>query len=413
MCTRILGIEVGFTSVIEELIAYNGAKLSYGKQPMGNELFVQSHGLLTQQGIESIDITVKPWDETIGFFSVSEKSALPFDIFAAGFYLLSRYEEYLPHVKDELGRYPASESLGYREGFLERPVIDVWAYRFKEILQETFPEALNFPAKSMTYHSVIAAKQPFAYQQKGFFRSFVGFIGDLLQLRFRELALRAQVLLHMRRDPYDTFRWIIKISKKSKAKLSVFFLLGDSPVFDESLNTHRQKFKLLIKYVGDYKEVGLLFSYKSLQDYPVLKLEKQRMEEIVNRSLQSSMNTDYLVDLPDVYRNLIELEVVRDFTMVYEGTPGFRAGTCTPFLFYDLDYDIKTPLQVHPLAVTATALEPLHEAAAIEKVDDLLQAVSQVQGTFSMVFSNVHFAFDRERNKTWRKLFSEKLQQYD
>ena len=46
MCTRILGVEVHFTSVIEELIAHSGPKLSYGKQPMGNELFLQSHGLL-------------------------------------------------------------------------------------------------------------------------------------------------------------------------------------------------------------------------------------------------------------------------------------------------------------------------------------------------------------------------------
>ncbi|MAN58746.1 MAG: hypothetical protein CMC08_02790 [Flavobacteriaceae bacterium] len=410
VCTRILGVEVGFTSVIEELIAYTGAKISYGKQPMGNELFIQSQGLLTQQGIESIDITVRPWDDTVGFFPVSEKSALPFDIFSAGFYLLSRYEEYLPHVKDEMGRYPAAESLGYREQFLESPVIDIWAYKLRHILREAFPDTLQFPEKKMTVHNVIAAKQPFAYNQKGLFRSVVGYLGDLLQLRFREIGIRTQVLLRMRRDPYDTFRWIVKVGKKSASQVSVFFLLGESPTFDESINTHRHKFKLLIKFIGDYKEVGLLFSSRALIDYRLLKKEKLQMEEIVNRSLQNSMNTDYLVDLPDIYRNLVELEVRRDFTLVYETTPGFRAGTCTPFLFYDLDYEIKTPLQIHPVALTADSLLTLPESKVHQQVDALMEQVRQVNGTFTMVFSNVHFSFDQEQNKLWRKIYSEKLQ---
>ena len=95
MCTRILGIKIGFTSVIEEFIAHSGPKLSYGKQAMGNELFVQSFGLLQQQGFEDVEVVVKKWNESPCFFSVSDKSSIPFDIFSAAFYLLSRYEEYL------------------------------------------------------------------------------------------------------------------------------------------------------------------------------------------------------------------------------------------------------------------------------------------------------------------------------
>ena len=46
ICFRILGIEVKFTSTIEEFIAYSGPKLSYGKKELGNELFIQSSELL-------------------------------------------------------------------------------------------------------------------------------------------------------------------------------------------------------------------------------------------------------------------------------------------------------------------------------------------------------------------------------
>src|SRR5204863_517356 len=42
----------------------------------------------------------------------------PFDIFAASFYLLSRYEEYLPHQKDIYGRYAHQNSLAFKENVL-------------------------------------------------------------------------------------------------------------------------------------------------------------------------------------------------------------------------------------------------------------------------------------------------------
>ena len=41
--TRILGIEIGFTSKVEEFIAHDGLKFSYTRQALGNELFVKSN----------------------------------------------------------------------------------------------------------------------------------------------------------------------------------------------------------------------------------------------------------------------------------------------------------------------------------------------------------------------------------
>tara|TARA_R100001369_G_scaffold92445_1_gene137587 strand:+ start:1909 stop:3135 length:1227 start_codon:yes stop_codon:yes gene_type:complete len=407
---RILGLEVGFTSVIEELIAHSGPKISYGKQQMGNELFIQSQGLLTEQGVESIDITVKPWEETVCFFPVSEKSALPFDIFSAGFYLLSRYEEYLPHVKDERGRYPVSESLGYKEKFLQQPVVDVWAYKFKKVLEEHFP-SIEFSSKKMNIHTVIKAVEPYAYEQKGIFRSFIGYLSDLLRFKILQVTRRTQVILGVRRDPHNTFKWIINRAKRSKNPLSVFFLLGEAATFKESINTHRQKFKMLIKYVNDYKEVGLLFSMGALDEHQMLKKEKEQLEEITNRNLLSTMGSHYLVNLPDFYRDLVELEVKRDFTMVYKNTVGFRAGTCTPFLFYDLDYEIKTPLIIHPLAMTTLALTNKSDIEINKTIDAVMNSVKKVNGTFSMIFSNTDFS--SERDKTWRKIFSEKMFQHE
>src|SRR5690606_40628206 len=111
--SRILGVPVSFTTTVEEFIAHDSMKISYTKQPLSSELFVRSHELLFEQGISDVEIHVQDWGITKCFFSTSDKSSLPFDIFAATFYLLSRYEEYLPHVKDDYGRFLATESLAF------------------------------------------------------------------------------------------------------------------------------------------------------------------------------------------------------------------------------------------------------------------------------------------------------------
>ena len=403
ICRRVLGIEVKFTNVLEEFISYSGPKLSYGKKPLGNELFIQSYGLLNQQGFDSIDISVREWDDTKCFFLVGKLSALPFDIFSASFYLLSRYEEYLPHVKDEKGRFLASESIAFKEGFLQSPVVDIWAFKFKELLERTF-QNLIFSERKMTIHNLIEASQPFAYSQKGFLRSLSGFVKDISKFQIKKLFRRIGVVLGIKEDPFNTFDWIINTTKESKIKLTIFFILGEAINFIEGTNYRRKKFKLIIKTVSDYKKVGLIFSKDALHSFEILKKEKNQIEKINNRDLFSSMNTQYMLSLPDNFRNLVELEVQKDFSLVYENQYGFRASSCTPFLFYDLDYEIVSPLLIHPIALTTEAFKGKKEHEIIAVIEELIKSVKKVNGTFSMVFNNRNFASDKE-NKVWQHLF--------
>ncbi len=405
ICVRILGVKVEFTSVIEEFIAYSGPKLSYGKKELGNELFIQSSELLLQEGFESIDISVKDWEDTKCFFGVGKNSALPFDIFSASFYLLSRYEEYLPHVKDEKGRFLASESIAFKSQFLQKPVVDIWAHKFKDVLMQSFPD-LKFPLRETTYHSIVNASHPSLYKNKGLLRSTLGYFNDLFSFNLKNIFKRSGVLFGFRKDPFNTFNWMINTVKKSKNKLTVFFLLGDSQNFENSTNSQREPFKLLIKNVADYKEIGLIFSYDSLKEMKILKGEKEKMEAITNRTLTCSLYDDYLVSLPNNYRNLIELEILNDYTMVYENVIGFRASTCTPFLFYDLDYEIVTPLLIHPIAMTTKGLEKIATSKKMDIIEGVRNSVEKVNGTFTMIFYNYNF-MNGKSNTIWKSLFSE------
>ena len=405
ICTRILGIPVDFTTNVEEFIAHKSLKMSYTRQPLGNEIFVRSHELLFEQGLSDVEINVQDWEQTKCFFPTNEKSSLPYDIFSASFYLLCRYEEYLPHVKDEYGRFTANESLAYKGGFLNQPVVDIWAYKLKTVLQEHF-EDFKFPDKTYTVQPIIDVPMAYYFKQKGLLRSIGGTLNDLIRLKLKRFYNRYLVMAGFKRDPYDTFKWIINKQKASNYKFIVFFLIGDYSTYDKNINVNKKKFVSLIKSVGDYCRVGLKVSYFALQDLETLKKEKKKLESIVNYELEVSRNSFSKLNLPESYRNLIELEIKEDYTMGYLNQLGFRAGTCTPFLFYDLDYEVQTPLLIHSFHCIDFAL--LKIQSYLDKKEELqriIYQVKQVNGIFTPVFHNYTFS-DDERWKGFRDLFT-------
>ena len=119
-------MEVGFTTSVEEFVAHNGPKLTYSKVPLGKEFFIKSHDLLFEQGINDVEIKMEHWGSIPCFFGMGQNTSIPFDIFAASFYLQSRYEEYLPYVQDAHERFSATDSLAHKHKFLDKPLIDIW-----------------------------------------------------------------------------------------------------------------------------------------------------------------------------------------------------------------------------------------------------------------------------------------------
>ncbi|MBF8150358.1 polysaccharide deacetylase family protein [Winogradskyella sp. F6397] len=412
ICKRILGIEVSFTSKVEDFIAHDSLKMSYAKQPLSNELFVRSNDLLFETGLSDINIQVQQWENTKGFFSTGERSDLPFDIFAASFYLLSRYEEYLPHVKDDYGRFLASESLAFQHKFLQQPVVDIWAYKLKDVLSVRFPE-YQFPERHYKIQPVIDVPMAYYYRNKGLLRTIGGTLNDLRRLRLKQLYFRYLVLFGFKRDPHNTFKWIIRKQKQYDFKFMVLFLIGDYSTYDKNINTNKKDFVSLIKSVADYCDVGLKASYFSLNDISILKKEKLKMESIIHTDLTAVRHSFSKLNLPTSYRNLVELEVHQDFTMGYVNTMGFRAGTCTPFQFYDLDYEVQTPLQINPYHCLDFGL--LKYNSLLDKTEHLqkiIREVKAVNGTFTPIFHNYSFG-DLDRWKGFRSLFNLILESAD
>ena len=391
---RILQIEVDFTTKIEEFIGHDGPKFSYTKQPLGSELFVKCNELLFNQGIDYLDINIVTWDGELCFFQTNFSAEIPCDLFAASFYLISRYEEYLPHVKDQFERFPASESLAYQHKFLDRPMIDVWAYKFRTLLIGHFPKFesdLRSSTRKFNYISTIDIDNAYQFKHKGFTRSVGGILKDLSQFDLSNIWLRFLVVFGIRRDPFDMYKKLLNMKKKYKIKTIFFFLLGDYSTFDKNISPGNTNYKLLIKNIADYAEVGIHPSYFSMKNDSKMKKEKEILESIVNFPINRSRQHYLRVEVPETYQNLVDLEIKEEYSMGYASHFGFRASTCTPFYFYDLDFEIQTPLKVFPFAAMDSTLKDylnFTPKRAFNTIIKLAKEVRSVDGTLITIFHN-------------------------
>ncbi|MEP2278038.1 hypothetical protein, partial [Maribacter sp.] len=313
---NILGIELDFTTKVEEFIKHTGPKITYTKQPLQNEFFIRSNELLFEQGINDIQLNIGDYDGTPCFFQTGERSKLPFDIFAASFFMLSRYEEYLPHVKDIHGRFSPKDSIAFQNGFLKKPVVDIWAFKLLDALKERFAD-LEYKNKTYDFISVIDVATSHCYANRGLMRGVIGMLIDLGTFKLKRVVERIAVGLNRQKDPYDNYNELIALHKKYTIKGNFFFQYADYSKYDKNVSTNSIKFKSLIKHVADYMPVSLAASYSSFSDLDLLKKEKANLEEVINRPVNNCKMRYNRVDVPQTYRNLIAAEFTNDFTMGY------------------------------------------------------------------------------------------------
>src|SRR5687767_2361657 len=116
-----LDIEYQVTTDMNEFQAYLQEKINYSFQRYRDEFYINASSFLFEPGIKMMDVLTENKLGTTVLIPNGRSCDLGFDIFSAVFYMLSRYEEYLPFAPDKYGRYSSSDSIAYKNGFLEKP----------------------------------------------------------------------------------------------------------------------------------------------------------------------------------------------------------------------------------------------------------------------------------------------------
>lgn len=403
-----LGLSYTITSSVEDFKVYEGYKISYSSQDVSVGLHITAVKLLFESGIKEQSIELHKHDSYVKYFFKTYHSSIPFDLFAASFYLVSRYEEYLPFTPDKFHRYEVEQSLAYQYDFLKTPLINVWIACFESLLKQSFPNIV-IKKTSYSYISTIDIDNAYKYQQKGIMRTVGGYLKGLVSFNKNDLVERTLVLLKKKKDPFDSYQYQLDVQAKYNLNVIYFYLLGDYGVNDKNHPSNNTNFQKLIKHLSDYSQPAIHPSYGSYGNNKQMKVEINRLAKITHQEILKSRQHFTILKFPETYSSLIELGITDDYSMGYPNHNGFRASICTPFYWYDLDEELETNLKIHPYCLSEVTLRFNEETSLTnyKKVAlEIIDVVKKHGGELVTIFHNDTMG-TAEGWRDWNKMYEE------
>lgn len=394
---EITGQPFELTTDKENYLKSTAEKINYSPERISNdEFWLKPHSLLfedtfTEQFVQCFDVNgQKAFFKTEGDF--------PFDIFAASFYLLSRYEEYLPHQKDMYGRYAHENSLAFKEGFLDQPLVNIWLQDFKKAVKRIFP-SFTIHSSSFTFLPTYDIDIAWSYKHKGWWRSFGGLIYVLITGNWHQLKERRNVVKGKQKDPFDSYGWLNQLHEKYKLKPYYFFMIAAKKgKYDKNISPNQKALQELIRDHFIRYPVGIHPSWRSGDDHSLLEKEIDLLRVITGSTVSSSRQHYIRFELPETFRRLIKNNIQFDFSMGYGSINGFRASVASPFYWYDLEKETQTELILFPFCYMEANSFYEQKYTAQQALDEMRHyytVVKSVNGTFIMIWHNQFLGTDK------------------
>jgi hypothetical protein len=388
----------------------NLPRICYHSQRIASGIHIPDSGFLNETGIRRDAAIVLRTNKYPVLFPVKTDADFSFDLFAAVFFMISRYEEYYVLPPDSYGRFDPALSLAGQHDFLQTPVVDLWIRDLAELLKDRFPN-LQVETGKFTFIPTIDIDNAWAYRHKGFLRTAGSMLRALTTGRHNELIERMKVLNGEEQDPYDTYDTIISLHKQLPTPLVFFILFARYGQFDRGINPANRYFIELIRRMHLHGKIGIHPSVRSADDRHVFHSELIGLDEVLGERILWSRQHYLRISLPATYENLIKAGINRDFSMGYASAPGFRAGTSRSFLFYNLAREEETTLRVVPFQVMDRTLKDylgLGHQDSKDVIRDLIASVKSVNGTFCSIWHNESFS-DKGEWKGWTDVYKQML----
>ena len=403
---EITGEVFHLTTDINTFIEHPGPKINYSnKRITENEFWLLPHSLLFEKGIKQQTIDCFAINDEKGFFKTA--GDFPFDIFAASFYLLSRYEEYLPHQKDMYGRYAHENSLAFKENFINLPLINQWLEDFKNTLKKKFP---NFPIHNPQFQFLPTydIDEAWCYKHKDPLRTAGAVAKAFITGQWTRINERIKVLKGNRDDPFDSYEWIDNLHRQYILKPRYFFLVpGKTGKYDRNILPKEKALQQLIRQHAENYTIGIHPSWQSGDDPSLIKKEMETIERITGKKVTLSRQHFIRFTLPETYRYLINTGIKEDFSMGYGSINGFRASVASPFYWYDLEKEETTGLLIYPfcfMEANSFFEQKYSPQQALDEIRQYYNTVKSVKGTFISIWHNTFLGTDKLFTG-WREVY--------
>ena len=338
------------------------------------------------------------------------------DVIASSFFMVSRYEEVVIDTRDPNNRFSAKTSLAYKEGFLGRPIVSEyvellwkWSHSLEPNLErkafwtenKDFAVCLTHDVDSLKKYSTI--------------RPPVLDIGRaILKRRNLQMALNIAEdylgsLLHYKRDPFDTFDYMLNLEKRCGFKSSFYFMACGASKFDGDYSiTEPGVIKLIQSIESQGCEVGLHASYNTYDNLEAMTSEKYRLDRLVSNKSYGCRQHGLRWKTPDTWRIQEKLGLLYDTSLSFADHIGFRCGICFPFRPFDVAENRMLNIWELPLIVMEGSLQHpnyqnLSPQQAYQEITKLIRVVRKYSGVFVLLWHNS--SFDPLEWAGWKEIY--------
>ncbi len=181
---------------------------------------------------------------------------------------------------------------------------------------------------------------------------------------------------------------------------------------DKNTPTGNLSISRLLKSLAEHAAIVIHPSYAYNGSLTILKSEIDGLSAVLRREITASRQHFLKISFPETYLNLINLDITDDYSLGFAGKPGFRAGICSPFKWYNLEAETETSLTIHPFALMEGTLRDYMNFGpeqAMEFIRPLVDEVKSLNGCFISLWHNESMS-EQQRWIGWTRVYSEMLE---
>ncbi len=316
------------------------------------------------------------------------------DIIASIFFMLTRWEEITIKTLDSHSRFPASESVAFKNIFLHRPVVDEYIMFFYKMLYKI---GYSGNVKHRKFEITLTHDIDYFYKWSNFSKFLKTLAGDILvrkklKVLFSNISLYYKIQKNKALDPNDSFDYFMNLAEKAGIKSHFFFMSGGKTKNDNHYEIANTKVHEKLNQIIEREHIiGIHPSYETYLDKNQFQHEKMLIEKLTLKKLTCGRQHYLRFEIPTTWQIWDDLGFEWDSSMYYSEKMGFRSGACFEYNVFNCLTRQKLNLREKPLIVMDTSiLNDKKTSWEIHKknIKDLFEKVKKYNGNFVILWHN-------------------------
>ncbi|MDB4609498.1 polysaccharide deacetylase family protein [Verrucomicrobia bacterium] len=333
---------------------------------------------------------------------------IPIDIFGSCFFMLTRYEELINSERDSHDRFASKSSLAFKEGFIDRPIVDEYVEIMWSCINWLWPN-IRRKEKKIQLNVTCDVDHPWVSKPswKNITKSFLYNIYTRKTTKFTLRDLSNKYKFRKGNVSFDKHMakidWMMDVNEKQNNTVSFYFAGGGKSKLDPKYSLDNPLIKNLIQRINERgHEIGLHPSYETYKNK-----NKTLQESLKLRGILKELNITQKVyggrqhylrwESPTTAYNWSHSGMAYDSSLGFADHCGFRCGTSQTFPMFDPKLLINLNIKQKPLIVMdCTAIEQKYMGLGITiECNDYIQMLKKraltIGREFTLLWHNSYF----------------------